>query len=62
MNAADIIRIAAEHGMTARDDPAHEGEVYVRCRHCGWGDEAPVVAEKYARDPFGCHRCGWAPA
>lgn len=55
--AADAIHIAAAKGMIARDDPDHPGEIYVRCKKCGWGDEAPVVADRYIKEPFGCDRC-----
>jgi hypothetical protein len=53
----DVFRVAYAHGMAVRNDPDHRGEVFVKCKVCGWGDEAPVVAEKYVRAPFDCHRC-----
>ncbi len=56
-NAADALKIAHAHGMTPRDDPDHPGEIFVKCRKCGWGDEAPVVAESFIKEPFGCDRC-----
>lgn len=54
MNLADVIRAAHAQGMAARTDPDHDGEVFVWCVVCGWGDEAPVVASRYAAEPFGC--------
>ena len=56
-NAASALRIADQNGMIARDDPDHPGEIFVRCKKCGWGDQAPVVVSNYIKEPFGCDRC-----
>lgn len=56
MNANDIYRICANHGLVPHDCPEYPGEVMVRCKE-GHPWAPLVVAEKYAREPFGCPYC-----
>ena len=55
MNAADILRLAAQHGQRVRDMD-QPGEVWIWCA-AGHKWEGPAVAERYAQEPFGCPFC-----